>query len=96
MNIKNVFNHEKLDRVVYVRAVNVSDLPTELRAQVPETERVYAIHFKDGEQLAFAKSRQAAFAIARTNEFEPFSAHWLRVSGILTGALKALSVVEEL
>ena len=75
MNIKNFLNHEKLDRVVYVRAVNVSELPTELQAQVPETERIYAIHFKDGEQLAFAKSRQAAFAIARTNEFEPFSAH---------------------
>jgi hypothetical protein len=53
----------------------VSELPTELRAQVPETERVYAIHFKDGEQFALAKSRQAAFVIARTNEFEPFSAH---------------------
>ena len=96
MNIKNFLNHEKLDRVVYVRAVNVSELPTELSAQVPETERVYAIHFKDGEQFALAKSRQAAFVIARTNEFEPFSAHWLRVSGYPNRSLKGFARGEKL
>lgn len=75
MNVKFNFDQENLDRVVYVRAVDVSELPADVRAQVPEEGHVYAIHSEDGEQLALAKDREIAFAIARTNEFAPVSVH---------------------
>ncbi|WGI21008.1 DUF1150 family protein [Amylibacter sp. IMCC11727] len=75
MNVKFNFDHENLDRVVYVRAVDVSELPEDVRAQVSDTGQVYAIHSEDGEQLALAKDRAVAFAIARTNEFAPVSVH---------------------
>lgn len=75
MNVKFNFDTENTDRVVYVRAVNVSELPADVRAQVSEDDNIYAIHSEDGEQLALAKDREIAFAIARTNEFAPVSVH---------------------
>lgn len=75
MNVKFNFDQENLDRVVYVRAVNVSDLPEDIREQVSDAGQVYAIHSEDGEQLALAKDRAVAFALARTNEFAPVSVH---------------------
>jgi hypothetical protein len=75
MNVKFNFEHENLDRVVYVRAVDVSELPADVQAQLSEEEHVYAIHSEDGEQLALAKDREIAFALARTNEFAPVSVH---------------------
>ena len=68
MNVKFNFDHENVERVVYVRAVDVSELPEDVRAQISEDENIYAIHSEDGEQLALAKDREIAFAIARTNE----------------------------
>ena len=75
MNVKFNFEHENLDRVVYVRAVDVSELPADVQAQLSEEEHVYAIHSEDGEQLALAKDREIAFALARTSEFAPVSVH---------------------
>ncbi len=75
MNVKFNFDHENLDRVVYVRAVDVSELPADVQAQLSQEEHIYAIHSEDGEQLALAKDRDIAFAIARTNEFAPVSVH---------------------
>ena len=75
MNVKFNFDQENLDRVVYVRAVNVSDLPEDIREQVSDAGQVYAIHSENGEQLALAKDRAVAFALARTNEFAPVSVH---------------------
>ncbi len=75
MNVKFNFDHENLERVVYVRTVNVSELPEDVREQVSADGLVYAIHSEDGERLAIAKNRDIAFALARNNEFEPVSVH---------------------
>lgn len=75
MNVKFNFDEIDMDRTVYVRSVNVADLPADLRDQVSGESRVYAIHSEDGERLALAKDRAIAFAIARTNEFAPVSVH---------------------
>ena len=61
--------------IVYVRAVDVADLPQELAAQVDPGRPVYAIHSKDGECLALARDRHVAFAVARTNKMAPVSVH---------------------
>jgi hypothetical protein len=75
MHVKFNFDDENLDRVVYVRAVDVADLPEDVREQISDAGHVYAIHSEDGEQLALAKDREIAFALARTNEFAPVSVH---------------------
>jgi hypothetical protein len=56
MNVKFNFEHENLDRVVYVRAVDVSELPADVQAQLSEEEHVYAIHSEDGEQLRWRRT----------------------------------------
>ncbi len=63
------------DRIVYVRPVKFSELPPEIQAQVVGEKPLYAICDKNGERLALVKDRALAFAVARTNDFEPVSVH---------------------
>jgi hypothetical protein len=71
------YDFEKLgnERKVYVRIVEKSELPQELQDKTDDLEIVYAIYSEDGEQLALAKNRELAFAVARTNDFTPVSVH---------------------
>ncbi|WP_069300857.1 DUF1150 family protein [Neptunicoccus sediminis] len=75
MDVKFNFPFKFDDRTVYVRPVEFSDLPEDLREQLNGDEHIYAIHSESGERLALAKDREIAFALARTNEFEPVSVH---------------------
>ena len=61
--------------IVYVRAVQVSDLPEELRDQAGGIETVYAVHGADGERLALVKDRRLAFILARQNDMAPVNVH---------------------
>ncbi|MCC5962214.1 MAG: DUF1150 family protein [Rhodobacteraceae bacterium] len=61
--------------IAYVRPVDASDLPDEIRAQLPDVKRVYAIHHEEGEQLAIVSDRTMAFVMARQNDFDPVSVH---------------------
>ncbi len=63
------------DRIVYVRPAKFSELPPEIQAQVVGEKPLYAICDKNGERLALVKDRALAFAVARTNDFEPVSVH---------------------
>lgn len=63
------------NRTVYVRPVEVSELPHELRAQADGIERIYAVHAGDGERLALVKDRELAFVLARQNDFAPVNVH---------------------
>jgi len=63
------------ERCVYVRAVKPQNLPKELQGEVQGLEYVYVIHSEDGEPLAAVKDRDLAFAVARTNDLVPVSAH---------------------
>ncbi|MEM7438300.1 MAG: DUF1150 family protein [Pseudomonadota bacterium] len=75
MDTKFRFPQEIEDRTVYVRPMDSDDLPEELRAQVGPGKQIYAIHDGDGDCLALALDRSAAFAIARVNEMAPVSVH---------------------
>ena len=63
------------DRIVYVRPVNTTDLPENLRGQLGGLSRVYAVHRADGERLALVKDRSLAFVLARQNDLAPVTVH---------------------
>lgn len=63
------------DRIVYVRSVEVVDLPQEVRDQVGDMTTLYSVNRPDGERLALVKDRDLAFDIARQNDLAPVSVH---------------------
>ncbi len=75
MNQKYELFTENDDRIVYVRPVRVEELPAELRAQVGDVEKLYAVHDKDGARLALVNGRSLAFALARSNDYAPVNVH---------------------
>ncbi len=62
-------------RIVYVKAVDVSDLPAELRAGAHGRKHLYAVHDAEGEQLALVADRRLAFVLARQNDLSPVAVH---------------------
>lgn len=75
MNQPFDFGKDKGDRIVYVRAVQVADLPPEVRAQAGNLEVIWALHDEDGERLALVADRNLAFILARQNDLEPVNVH---------------------
>lgn len=69
------FGTEPEERIVYVRAVSVEDLPDEIREQAAGLERLYALHDANGERLALVKDRRLAFSLARENDVTALSVH---------------------
>lgn len=64
------------NRIVYVRDVNVADLPEDLREQVGEDSgTVYSVHTADGERLALVANRKMAFTLARQHDYAPVAVH---------------------
>ena len=63
------------DRLVYIRPVEVSELPEEMRDQAKGRDQVYAVHSSEGLCLALVKDRKLAFALARQNDFAPVNVH---------------------
>ncbi len=59
----------------YVREIKASDLPEEIRAELPEVSEIYAIHHEEGERLALVTDRTMAFVMARQNDYTPVSVH---------------------
>ncbi|MCI5096090.1 MAG: DUF1150 domain-containing protein [Rhodobacteraceae bacterium] len=62
-------------RIVYVKTVDVADLPPEVQANAAGREQLYAVHNADGEQLALVADRQMAFVLARQNDYAPVAVH---------------------
>ena len=75
MDTKFEFKDENAERIVYVRQVNVAELPDELRKEVPGMDTLYAVHDAEGERLALVKNRHLAFILARQNDLAPVSVH---------------------
>ncbi|MDT8856751.1 DUF1150 family protein [Paracoccaceae bacterium Fryx2] len=75
MNASFPWLPEAGQRIVYVRAVAVADLPEELQAQAEGHEVLYALHRPDGARLALVANRQLAFALARQNDMAPVAVH---------------------
>ena len=75
--METMFDFESLskDRLVYIRPVEVAELPDEIRDQAKGHDHVYAVHAADGLRLALAKNRKLAFALARQNDFAPVNVH---------------------
>lgn len=62
-------------RIVYVRSVEVGDLPEDVQAQAGGLEQLYAVHSADGARLALVGDRNLAFVLARQNDFSPVTVH---------------------
>lgn len=75
MDAKYDFGHEAEDRIVYVRSVNVADLPKELRGAAGGAGTIYAVHNAEGERLALVKDRKLAFLLARQHDLAPVTVH---------------------
>ena len=74
MNTKVDF--ETLGRgLVYVKSVDVADLPDEVRAQAGTLERIFAVHDAQGQQLALVANQKLAFALARQHDMSPVTVH---------------------
>ena len=63
------------DRIVYVRPVEVAELPDEVQAQIDGDGPIYAVHTSDGERLALVADRKLAFVLARQNDYAPVNVH---------------------
>jgi hypothetical protein len=61
--------------IVYIKSIDVSELPEEMREQAGNTKHLYAVCTEDGEQLAFVKDRNLAFMLARQNDLAPMAVH---------------------
>ena len=75
MNMKHDFPAMAEGNIVYVRRVELTELPDEVRQQVPDLDLLYAVHGVDGERLALVRDRNLAVVLARQNELEPVSVH---------------------
>ncbi|GFE52150.1 hypothetical protein So717_39030 [Roseobacter cerasinus] len=73
--------HEQIEtaptenRIVYVKAVDVTELPSEVRDQAGDLDQLYAVHDSDGQQLALVADRKLAFRLARQNDYAPVAVH---------------------
>ncbi|KFI31628.1 hypothetical protein CG51_05735 [Haematobacter missouriensis] len=63
------------ERIVYVRPVEVSELPEIVQEQALGAKQLYALYDEDGERLALVRDRRIAFALARENNLAPVSVH---------------------
>lgn len=70
------YNFDQVDsRIVYVKTVDVADLPSEVQAEAGELNQLYAVHDADGQQLALVADRKMAFVLARQNDYAPVAVH---------------------
>ncbi len=74
MNMPIDFN-DAHSRIVYVKVVDVADLPDAVQAEAGELEQLYAVHDSDGQRLALVADRQMAFFLARQNDYAPVAVH---------------------
>lgn len=74
MNTPFDFNQDGR-RIVYVKEVDVADLPEEVRAEAGGRAHLYAVHDSEGQQLALVADRRMAFVLARQNDFAPVAVH---------------------
>ena len=64
------------ERMVYIREIDIAELPADMRAEVKDAEHLYAVHAAaDGERLAVVKDRGLAYALARQNDYAPVTVH---------------------
>ncbi|MCV6584623.1 MAG: DUF1150 domain-containing protein [Marinibacterium sp.] len=62
-------------RIVYVKPVNVDELPQEVQDKADGLDQLYAVHDANGQQLALVADRKLAFSLAREYDFSPVAVH---------------------
>ncbi|MEJ6397648.1 DUF1150 family protein [Yoonia sp. 208BN28-4] len=62
-------------KIVYVKAIAATDLPDDVQDEVGDVDTVFAVHDKDGAQLALVANRKLAFHLARENNLHPVTVH---------------------
>lgn len=75
MDTEFEFPHEAGQRIAYVRAVAVEDLPKDVQSQVGDLTTLYAVHSEEGERLALVSDRKMAFVLARQHDLDPVTVH---------------------
>lgn len=75
MNTPFDFKDEGEKQLVYIRPVDVADLPEEVQSQAGGRDHVYAVHNADGDRIALVADRKLAFVLARQNDFSPVNVH---------------------
>lgn len=66
----------EVDRqIVYVKSVDVADLPLDMQDQANGLDTVFSVHTEDGEQVAIVADKTLAFHLARENNYEPVTVH---------------------
>ena len=75
MNTPFNFENEVENRIVYIRAVDVDELPEDARDVAAGQDQIYAVHAPNGERLALVRDRNMAFILARQNDFAPVTVH---------------------
>lgn len=73
--MKHDFEGESQQDIVYIRRVEMTELPDEIREQANGADSLYAVHGVNGERLALVRDRDLAFMLARQNELAPVSVH---------------------
>lgn len=62
-------------QIVYVREVQVADLPDELREEIGDIETVFSVNRPDGARVALVRDRALAFTLARQHDLAPVNVH---------------------
>ena len=60
---------------VYVKQIEVADLPEDLREQAGDLQRLFAVHNTKGEQLALVATNEMAVHLALENNLDPVALH---------------------
>ena len=63
------------DKIVYVKPVEVSVLPPEVREQAGDLKELFSVHNSEGVQIALVADRALAFALARQHQLTPMTVH---------------------
>jgi len=61
--------------IVYVKEIDATDLPDDIRAEAGDLETLFSVHDADGAQLALVANRNLAFHLARENRMVPVTLH---------------------
>ena len=75
MHSKYDFSHFDTDDLVYIKTVEVTELPLDLQRQVGSDKTLYAVHKADGERVAVVENRALAYNLARDNDLTPMTLH---------------------
>jgi hypothetical protein len=75
MHSKYDFSHFDTDDLVYIKTVEVTELPLDLQRQVGPDKTLYAVHKADGERVAVVENRALAYSLARDNDLTPMTLH---------------------